>query len=112
MLHHHGVRGGRLSLNRLVELFSTGPAQLFGLYPKKGAVAEGSDGDVVIFDPEREVTISAADHHSNVDYNVFEGTTVRGAPEVVLVRGQVVIENDELVADPGHGRFLSRPASP
>jgi dihydropyrimidinase len=108
MLHHHGVRAGRLTMNQLVELFSTGPARLFGLYPRKGTIAVGSDADLVIFDPDREMTITAADHHSRVDYNVFEGSTVVGAPKVVLVRGHVVIHDDELVAEPGVGEFVAR----
>jgi dihydropyrimidinase len=107
MLHHHGVRGGRFTMNRLVELFSTQPARLFGLYPRKGTIAVGSDADLVVFDPEREVTIAAADHHSRVDYNLFEGSTVRGAPVLVMARGQVVVDGDELVGSP-RGEFLSR----
>jgi dihydropyrimidinase len=108
MLHHHGVRQGRISLNRLVELFATQPARLFGLYPKKGTIAIGSDADLVIFDPQRELTISAAAHHSRVDYNVFEGEHVVGAPHAVLLRGQPVVEDGELVAEPGLGEFVRR----
>ena len=108
MLHHFGVGGGRITLNRFVELTSTNVAKRFGLYPRKGTIAVGSDGDVVVWDPEKKVTISAQTHHSNVNYNLFEGTEVTGAPEVVLVRGQVIVENDELMAEPGAGRFLKR----
>jgi dihydropyrimidinase len=108
MLHHFGVREGRISLNRLVELTSTNVAKLFGLYPRKGTIAPGSDADIVIWDPEKALTISASTHHSNVDYNLFEGTEVRGAPEVVLVRGQVIVEGDELVGQPGAGQFVKR----
>jgi dihydropyrimidinase len=108
MLHHFGVRSGRISLNRFVELTSTNVARLFGLYPRKGTIAPGSDADIVVWDPEKRLTISARTHHSNVDYNLFEGTEVQGAPEVVLVRGQVIVENDELVAQPGAGRFIKR----
>jgi len=108
MLHHFGARAGRFSLNRMVELLSTNPAKFFGLYPRKGTIAVGSDADLVVFDPEKQLTISAQTHHSNVDYNLFEGTQVTGAPEVVLVRGQVIVENDELVAEPGAGRFVKR----
>jgi dihydropyrimidinase len=107
MLHHHGVGQGRFDLRRMVELFATEPARQFGLYPQKGTIAAGSDADLVLFDPTREVTISAADHHSRVDYNVFEGMTVRGAPEVVIARGRVVIEAGELVGEP-RGRFARR----
>jgi dihydropyrimidinase len=108
MLHHFGVRTGVISWNRFVQLVSTEIAKLFGLYPRKGTIAPGSDADIVVWDPEKRVTVSAATHHSNVDYNLYEGTEVVGAPEVVLVRGAVVVDNDELVAEPGHGRFLRR----
>ncbi len=108
MLHHFGVREGRISMRRFVELVSTNPARFFGMYPRKGTIAVGSDADIVVFDPEKRHTISAATHHSNVDYNLFEGTEVVGAPDVVLVRGQVIVENDELVAEPGAGSFVRR----
>ena len=108
MIHQFGVREGRISLNRMVELLSTNPAKLFGLYPRKGTVAVGSDADLVVFDPEKQVTISASTHHSKADYNLYEGTTVTGAPEVVLLRGRVLVENDELVASPGVGQFVKR----
>jgi dihydropyrimidinase len=108
MIHEFGVRGARISLNRMVELLSTNPAKLFGLYPRKGTVAVGSDADIVVFDPEKRVTISASTHHSKSDYNLFEGTEVTGVPEVVLLRGNVLVENDELVASPGVGQFIAR----
>jgi dihydropyrimidinase len=108
MIHEFGVRGARISLNRMVELLSTNPAKLFGLYPRKGTVAVGSDADIVVFDPEKRVTISASTHHSKSDYNLFEGTEVTGVPEVVLLRGNILVENDELVASPGVGQFIAR----
>jgi len=108
MIHEFGVRTGRISLNRMVELLSTNPAKLFGLYPRKGTVAVGSDADLVVFDPEKTVTISAKTHHSKVDYNLFEGTQVTGSPEIVLLRGRILVENDELVAAPGVGQFVAR----
>jgi dihydropyrimidinase len=108
MLHTFGVRTGRMSMNRLVELVATNPARIFGLYPRKGTIAVGSDADLVVFNPERRLTLSATTHHSNVDYSLFEGTEVVGAPETVLVRGQVVVQDRELVAEPGAGRFLRR----
>lgn len=108
MLYHHGVGGGRFSMNRFVELTSTNVAKFFGLYPRKGTIAVGSDADIVVWDPEKKLTISTKTNHSNVDYNLFEGETVKGAPEVVLVRGQVIVENDELVAEPGAGQFVQR----
>jgi dihydropyrimidinase len=108
MIHEFGVRGGKISLNRMVELLSTNPAKLFGLYPRKGTIAVGSDADIVVFDPEKRVTISAAMHHSKADYNLYEGTEVTGTPEVVLLRGNVLVEGDELVASPGIGQFVAR----
>jgi dihydropyrimidinase len=108
MIHEFGVRAGRLSLNRMVELLATNPAKLFGLYPRKGTIAVGSDADLVVFDPERKLTISAATHHSASDYNLFEGTEVTGTPEVVLRRGEVIVEGDRLLGAPGSGRFVAR----
>jgi dihydropyrimidinase len=108
MIHHFGVREGRITLNRMVELLATNPAKLFGLYPRKGTIAVGCDADLVVFDPERQVTVSASAHHSKSDYNLYEGTQVTGAPELVLLRGQVLVENDELVASPGVGQFVRR----
>ena len=108
MIHHFGVNEGRITLNRMVELLSTNAARLFGLYPRKGTIAPGSDADIVIFDPEKEHTISAKTHHSKADYNLYEGTEVVGAPELVLVRGHVVVEEGGLVAEPGSGRFVRR----
>ncbi len=108
MIHHFGVRKGHLSLNRMVQILSTTPAQMFGLYPRKGTIAIGSDADLVVFDPEREVTLTVATHHSNCDYNLYEGTRVVGGPETVLVRGQVVVNREELTVKPGFGQFLQR----
>ncbi len=108
MVHEFGVRQGRITLNRMVELLSTNPAKYFGLYPRKGTIAVGSDADVVVFDPEKKVTISASTQHSKSDYNLFEGTEVTGSPELVLLRGQVIVENGELVGQPGSGQFVKR----
>ncbi len=108
MIHEFGARAGRISLNRMVELLSTNPAKLFGLYPRKGTIAVGSDADIVVFEPEKKVTISAKTQHSKTDYNLYEGTEVTGTPEVVLLRGQILVEGDELVADPGIGQFVRR----
>src|SRR5919201_1654927 len=108
MIHHFGVRERRISLNRMVELLCTNPAKLFGLYPRKGTIAVGSDADIVVFDPEREHTITAANQHSKTDYNLYEGTEVTGSPEVVLLRGNVLVESGELVAQPGIGQYVAR----
>ncbi len=108
MIHHFGVRGGKISLNRMVELLATNPAKLFGLYPRKGTIAVGSDADIVVFDPEKRVTITAKGQHSRIDYNLYEGTEVVGTPETVLLRGNVLVEDGELVATPGIGRYVAR----
>jgi dihydropyrimidinase len=110
MIHEFGVRTGRISLNRMVELLSTNPAKLFGLYPRKGTIAPGSDADIVIFDPEKRHLITAANQHSKVDYNLYEGTEVTGSPETVLLRGNVLVANGELIAEPGVGEFVERAA--
>jgi dihydropyrimidinase len=91
-----------------VELVSTTPAKLFGLYPRKGTIAVGSDADLVIFDPNKKHTISAKTHHMRVDYSMFEGIEVTGMPEVVLSRGRVVIDRDEFMGRAGQGNFLKR----
>src|SRR5215211_1956083 len=108
MIHEFGVRAGRLNLNRMVELLATNPAKLFGLYPRKGTIAVGSDADIVVFDPDKRHVISASKHHSKTDYNLFEGTRVTGSPDVVLLRGNVLVEGDQLVAAPGIGQFVRR----
>jgi dihydropyrimidinase len=108
MIHEFGVRPGRISLHRMVELLATSPAKLFGLYPRKGTIAIGSDADIVVFDPEKKVKISAATQKSRSDYNLFEGTEVTGSPETVLVRGTVVVAGDELKVEPGFGQYVAR----
>jgi dihydropyrimidinase len=108
MIHHFGVREGRISLNRMVDVLATQSARLFGLYPRKGTVAVGADADLVVFDPDRRETLSASTHHSKCDYSLYEGTEVVGAPEFVLLRGSVLVEDGELAATPGSGRFVRR----
>jgi dihydropyrimidinase len=108
LIYNGGVVSGRINLNRFVQLMSTAPAKLFGLFPKKGTIAVGSDADIVIFDPQAEMTISAATHHMNIDYNAYEGMTVKGVTETVLSRGNVIIDTGKYVGTPGEGRFLKR----
>src|ERR1700723_1938865 len=108
LIYSGGVAQGRFSVNRFVELVSTTPAKLFGLYPRKGTIAVGSDADLVIFDPLRKHTISAKNHHMRVDYSMFEGIEVTGMPDVVLSRGRVVVEGAKFLGRPGAGDFLKR----
>jgi len=108
LLYDGGVRSGRLTLSRWVEVTATNPARLFGLYPRKGAIAPGSDADVVVWNPQREITWSAATHHMRVDYNPYEGRLVKGAPDLVLSRGRPVVEGGRFVGRAGAGTFLRR----
>ncbi len=110
LLYDGGVRSERLSLSRWVEVTATNPARLFGLYPRKGAIAPGSDADVVVWNPQREITWSASTHHMRVDYNPYEGRLVKGAPDLVLSRGRAVIEGGKFVGRAGAGQFLKRTA--
>ena len=111
LVFNGGVNSGRISLNKFVELTSTAAAKTFGLFPKKGTIAVGSDADIVIFDPNRTETISVNNtctHHMNVDYNTYEGFEVTGFTETVLSRGKVIIDNCEYVGKKGDGHFLKR----
>jgi len=108
LLHDGGVVGGRLTRERWVEVISTAPAKLFGMYPRKGTVAVGSDADLVIYDPNRRRTISATTHHMDVDYSCYEGREVQGGSDVVLSRGSVIVRNGEFTGRAGHGRFVKR----
>jgi dihydropyrimidinase len=108
LLHDGGVVAGRISKERWVEIISTAPAKLFGMYPRKGAVAVGSDADLVIYDPNRRRTISAASHHMNVDYSCYEGRTVQGGSDVVLSRGAVIVRDGSFTGRKGHGQFIPR----
>ena len=108
LVYNGGVAAGRISLNRFVEITSTAAAKIFGLFPRKGTIAVGSDADIVVFDPNEEMTISAKTHHMNVDYSCYEGMKVRGVTKTVLSRGDVVIEEGKYVTKPGRGQFLKR----
>jgi dihydropyrimidinase len=110
LMHHGGVVGGRMSLNRFVELTSTAAAKTFGLFPRKGTIAVGSDADIVVFDPERRETISVDNeltHHMRVDYSAYEGFEVQGWAETVLSRGRVLVEGGAMRARRG-GQFIKR----
>jgi dihydropyrimidinase len=108
LVYDGGVRAGYISLNRFVELTSTSPAKIFGLYPRKGTIAPGADADLVVFDPERQVTLSAKTLHMRVDYNPYEGRQVTGAPDTVLSRGRVIIDGGRFVGRAGCGSFIKR----
>lgn len=107
LLYSEGVRKGRISLNRMVEVFSANPARIFGL-KKKGALAPGFDADVVVFDPGREVTLSAKTLHMNCDYSPYEGVRVTGYPVTTISRGRIVCHNGEFGGDFGHGKMVER----
>jgi len=108
VLYTHGVRGGKFSLNRWIELCCTNPAKLFGMYPQKGVIAPGADADVVVWDPDASYTISAATHHQRTDYNLYEGMEVTGLPSVVLSRGRVLVQDGQWKGEQGAGRFVKR----
>ncbi len=108
VMWHNGVNGGHYSANRFVEITSTNPAKIFGLYPRKGTIAVGSDADIVLWDPRKEHTISAETHHMNTDYNVYEGMKVKGWPVRTLLRGQSIVIGEEWHGKQGGGTFLRR----
>ena len=108
MLMYDAVRTGKLDINHFVDLVCTMPAKLFGLFPRKGTIAPGSDADLLIFDPERHMTISAANQHQRVDYTPYEGMPVQGVPDTVLLRGRVIVKEGQYVGGEGGGQFLAR----
>lgn len=108
LIYNGGVVPGRITVNRFVELTSTNPAKIFGLFPQKGTIAVGSDADIVIFNPDKKMTLSAKTHHMKVDYNCYEGIEVQGVTETVLSRGKVVIEDGKYVGKKGDGKFTKR----
>ena len=110
LMYHHGVNAGKISLNRFVEITSAAPARIFGMYPRKGTIAEGSDADLVIWDPRALHTISAQTHHMRVDYSMFEGFEVKGNVRTVLSRGEVIVDGGQWLGKAGRGRYLKRAA--
>jgi dihydropyrimidinase len=108
LVYDGGVRTGRISLNRFVELTSTSPAKIFGLFPRKGTIAPGSDADIVIFDPEKKVRLSQKTLHMKVDYNPYEGREVVGVTDTVISRGRVIIDGGKFVGRAGSGSFIKR----
>jgi len=110
LIYHHGVNSGRLSLNRFVEITAAAPAKIFGMYPRKGTIAAGSDADIVLWDPKAEHTISAATHHMRVDYSMFEGFKVQGNARKVYSRGELVVDGGKFIGRVGRGAYLRRNA--
>ncbi|MET0392667.1 MAG: dihydropyrimidinase [Chitinophagaceae bacterium] len=108
LLYSEGVHKGRITLNKYVEVACTNPAKIFGMFPRKGTVAAGSDADIVIFDPHEKHTLSAETHHMNVDYSGYEGWELTGKVKTVLLRGKVVIDNNACLVEKGYGQFIKR----
>ncbi len=108
LLFSEGVNKGRISLNKYVEVTSTNPAKIFGMFPQKGTIAVGSDADIIIFDPNEKHNVSAATHHMNVDYSGYEGWAVTGKVKTVLLRGEIAIHNNECLIQKGFGKFIKR----
>ncbi|MGC1308539.1 MAG: dihydropyrimidinase [Phormidesmis sp.] len=111
LLYDGGVKAEKINLNRFVQLTATAPAKMFGLFPKKGTIAVGSDADIVLFDPDKQHTLSASTHHSNVDYSLFEGRNVQGKVEKVFLRGELIVDGEDWLGRSGMGKFQQRSAS-
>ncbi|MFQ5533591.1 MAG: dihydropyrimidinase [Sphingomonadales bacterium] len=112
VLWHHGVGAGRLTPNEFVAITSANAAKIFNIYPRKGTIAVGSDADLIVWDPERERTISRDTHHQNIDFNIFEGMTVKGVNTVTLSRGRITYLDGDVRAERGSGRYIERPTFP
>ena len=108
LVYDGGVRNGRLSLNRFVQVTSTTPAKLFGLFPRKGTIAVGSDADIVLFDPNESWTIRASEHHSRIDYSLFEGRSLTGRVKKVFLRGELIVDGPHWKGREGMGGFIRR----
>ncbi len=109
VLWHHGVNSGRLTMNEFVAITSTNAAKIFNIYPRKGSISVGADADIAIWDPEKERTISKDTHHQNVDFNIFEGMTVKGINTVTISQGKVVYQDGDIRTERGAGRYVNRP---
>lgn len=108
LLFSEGVNKGKITLNKYVEVVSTNAAKIFGMFPRKGTIAVGSDADIILFDPQEKHTLSASTHHMNVDYSAYEGWEVTGKVKTVLLRGQVAIDNNQCHVEKGYGKFIKR----
>ena len=109
VLWHHGVSTGRLTMNEFVRITSTNAAQIFNIYPRKGSISVGADADIVVWDPQASKTISTKTDHQNIDFNIFEGMTVKGCASHTISQGKVVYANGELNVERGAGRYIDRP---
>ena len=110
VLWHHGVNTGRLTLNEFVRVTSTNAAQIFNIYPRKGSISVGADADLVVWDPAASKTISAKTHHQKVDFNIFEGMTVKGGASHTVSGGKLVYAKGDLRVERGAGKHVDRPA--
>jgi len=108
LLYSEGVHNGKITLNKYVEVACTNPAKIFGMFPRKGTLAPGSDADIVIFDPNEKHTLSVTTHHMNVDYSAYEGWPITGKVKTVILRGQVAIDNEKCLIEKGYGKFIKR----
>ncbi len=108
VLWSYGVNTGRLTMNEFVAVTSTNIAKILNMYPRKGAILPGADADLVVWDPKRRKTITAAAQQSVIDYNVFEGIEVEGLPRFTVSRGEVVVTEGKPQAEPGRGKFVPR----
>ncbi len=108
ILYTYGVKPGKLSLQRLVDVFATAPAKFYGMYPRKGSIRVGADADIVIFDPDYTGTISVETSYQGVDYNTYEGFEQKGRPEKVFLRGNLIVEDGKFVGKPDQGKFIER----
>ncbi len=108
LLYSEGVHKNKITLNKYVEVACTNPAKIFGMFPKKGTIATGSDADIIIFDPNQKHTISAKTHHMNVDYSAYEGWKLTGKVKTVLLRGKIAIDDNKCLLDKGYGKFVRR----
>ena len=108
LMHHFGVNEGNISLNKFVAITSTNPAKIFGMYPQKGTIAINSDADIVVFDQEKELTISVDMLHENIDYTIYEGIKIKGYPVATFSRGELIAENGEYVGSEARGKLIKR----
>ena len=111
LIYNGGVVEGRIDLNRFVEITATTPAKMFGMYPKKGTIAVGSDADIILLDPNGTHVISVDTHHMDVDYSAYEGWEMKGSIDTVLSRGRVIVDDGQYHGKPGDGQYLRRGTS-